>query len=256
MPPRPYIALEANYRQLLDNPPNVAILPWGATEAHNYHLPHGTDVYEATHLAHAAAKIAHEADAKIIVLPTIPFGNNEQQLDQVSTISFSTQTAHAILDDVARSLTAQGIDRLVIVNGHGGNEFKPIIRDIQNRYQMLIVRVNFFQLAPEVFQTTFDNPGDHADEMETSLLLHLEPDLVVMQNASDGTRNPFTVDGITQPGVWTPRPWSHTHPDTGCGDPSKATADKGQQYFNAISDSLAKLFIGLSKAQKGELPYL
>ena len=81
--PSPYIVYEANYRQLQDHRPNVAVLPWGATEAHNYHLPHGTDVIEAMTLAESAAATAHAAGAKVVVLPAIPFGNNAQQLDQV-----------------------------------------------------------------------------------------------------------------------------------------------------------------------------
>ena len=68
--------------------PKVAILPWGATEAHNYHLPYGTDVIEATRIAERAAELAHDRGASVIVLPTIPFGNDEQQLDQACTISF------------------------------------------------------------------------------------------------------------------------------------------------------------------------
>src|SRR5207253_4259144 len=93
---RPVVLLEASYRQLLDNKPNVAVLPWGATEAHNYHLPHGTDIIEATALAEQAAALATQRSAKIVVLPTIPFGNNAQQLDQVATISIQTATAAAI----------------------------------------------------------------------------------------------------------------------------------------------------------------
>src|SRR5580765_5740740 len=112
---RPFILLEANYRQLLDNKPNVAILPWGATEAHNYHLPHGTDVIEAATVAERGAAVAFEAGGKPLVLPAIPFGNNAQQLDQAATIHLSTPTAFAILLDVARSLKTQGIDRLVIL---------------------------------------------------------------------------------------------------------------------------------------------
>ena len=133
MPPRPFMLTEANYRQLLDDRPNVAVLGWGATEAHNYHLPHGTDVIEADAFAEHAAQLAHQRGARPIVLPTIPYGNDEQQLDQVATISITTTTAAAILDDVARSLTRQGIDRLLTVNAHGGNEFKPLVRDIQSR---------------------------------------------------------------------------------------------------------------------------
>src|SRR3954467_12508133 len=136
---RAFILHEATYRQLLDYKPNVAILPWGATEAHNYHLPHGTDVIEATTIAARAAEIAHERGAKPIVLPTIPFGNDEQQLDQVSTISITTRTAAAILRDVVRSMTRQGVDRILILNSHGGNEFKPLIRDLQGEFADALV---------------------------------------------------------------------------------------------------------------------
>src|SRR5262249_51094312 len=104
---RPFMLMEANYRQLLDYKPNVAVLPWGASEAHNYHRPHGTDVMEASEVAARAAEIAHGKGAKPIVLPTIPFGNNEQQLDQVATISITTRTAAAVLRDVVRSLSKQ-----------------------------------------------------------------------------------------------------------------------------------------------------
>ena len=67
--PRPYVLHEANYKQLLDYKPNVAVLPWGATEAHNYHLPHGTDVVQATEFAIDAARLAYAEGAKPIVLP-------------------------------------------------------------------------------------------------------------------------------------------------------------------------------------------
>src|SRR5256884_6719608 len=106
--PRHFILHEANYRQLRDYRPNLAVLPWGATEAHNYHLPHSTDVIEATTLAKRAAQLAYEAGAKPVVLPAIPFGNNAQQLDQVATIHIETNTALSILRDVARSLKNQG----------------------------------------------------------------------------------------------------------------------------------------------------
>ena len=69
MTPRKHVLLEANYRQLLDDRPNVAVLPWGATEAHNYHLPHGTDVFEAQllaeHAAGAATKLGQKTKRKM-----------------------------------------------------------------------------------------------------------------------------------------------------------------------------------------------
>jgi creatinine amidohydrolase len=256
MPSRPFILFEANYQQLKDYRPNVAVLPWGATEAHNYHLPHGTDVIEACAVAERGAELAHARGAKPIVLPAVPFGNDMQQLDQVATISISTATASAILSDVVHSLTRQKIDRLVLVNGHGGNEFKPLIRDLQERFGVLIVLVNFFQLIPEVLKATFDDPGDHAGEMETSMVLHLRPQWVHMEQAGPGATNKFKVPGLQRPGVWTPRPWSATHPDTGCGDPSRATAAKGARYLEAVSASVADVLVAVSAANKGELPYV
>ena len=257
MPPRPFVLHEANYRQLQQHRPNVAILPWGATEAHNYHLPHGTDVVEATTLAESAAADATGRGAKVVVLPTIPFGNNAQQLDQVATISIRTTTAAAILYDVAHSLTAQGIDRLVLLNAHGGNEFKPIVRDTQAKHRMLIAVINFWQMSPKLVTEVFDDPGDHAGELETSFLLHVRPDWVApLAEAGDGRTIPFKLAGLKKSGVWTPRPWSASHPDTGCGNPSKATAEKGRRYFEAISREVADVLVELSSAKKGDLPYV
>lgn len=256
MLPRPYLLSEANHRQLTESPPKVAILPWGATEAHNRHLPYATDIIEATRIAERSAELAFARGAAVAVLPTIPFGNNEQQLDQACTISIRTATALAILTDVARSLVRQKIDRLLIVNGHGGNQFQPLVRDVQSEHKLLIVVANFYDMAPDVKQALFKKPGDHADELETSLLLHLCPELVELAQAGPGNRNSFTIKSLNQPGVWTPRPWSHSHPDTGSGDPSLATAEKGRLYFDALTAALTEVIVNLASATKGQLPYV
>ena len=89
---------------------------------------------------------------------------------------------------LSHSLQKQNIHKLVILNGHGGNEFKPLVRDLQAKTGMFIVVVNFWQLIPDVVNEIFtpgyspgsdasNGPGDHAGELETALLLHLTPDL-------------------------------------------------------------------------------
>jgi creatinine amidohydrolase len=256
MPPRHFVLHEANYRQLLDHRPNVAVLPWGATEAHNYHLPHGTDVIEATTLAERSAEEATRRGARVVILPTIPFGNNAQQLDQVATISIQTTTAAAILSDVAHSLTSQGIDRLVLLNAHGGNEFKPIVRDVQARYRMLVAVINFWQMSPQAVSEIFAEAGDHAGELETSFLMHVRPEWVALGQAGEGKAVPFKLASLKKPGVWTPRPWSATHPDTGSGNSAQSTAEKGRRYVEAISGEIAEVLVELSRAKKGELPYV
>lgn len=257
MLPRPYVLSEANYRQLLDDPPNLAVLPWGATEAHNYHLPHGTDNIEITTVGERAAQLAHERGAKVILLPTVPFGNDAAQLDgQVATIHLGTAAATAILRDVVISLKHQGIDRLLLLNGHGGHNFQPLIRDAQLEFGILIVLVDFWAVAPEASKELFENPGDHANEFETSLMLSIAPDLVQMEQAGPGEHRPWGIEAMNQPGVWTPRPWSKVHPDTGSGDPSRATAKKGERWLSAATEALSNVMLGLSKAQKGDMPYV
>lgn len=249
--PSPTLSLlDATYPRLRAFAPTVAVLPWGATEAHGGHLPHGTDVYEASAIAARAAELAHLQGARPVVLPTIPFGNDEQQLDQVATISITTPTAAALLRDVVHSLLRQRIFRLAILNGHGGNEFKPIVRDIFGAHpEMRMVVMNFWQLAqyphdPRVAH----NPGDHADEMETSLMLHVAPHLVRLEDRGDGRRQATWVDAITRPGAWTPRPWSLCHPDTGSGDASYASPEKGRAFFDQVTAAAADVIVALARA--------
>jgi len=254
--PRPYLLREANYRQLVDRRPNVAVLPWGATEAHGGHLPYATDVLQAEAFAASAAAIATGRGASPVVLPAVPFGNNAQQLDQAATCHLSSSTAFSLLRDVVLSMRSQRIDRVLIVNSHGGNEFRPAVRDLCRETGSLIVVADFFRMCPELRAGLFATPGDHADEMETSLMMHLVPHLVVMDQAGRGERRGFSVGGIEQPGVWTPRPWSAIHPDTGSGDPRGASAEKGKEYFDAVSEAIAEVITGLSTARPGDLPYL
>ncbi len=248
--PRAHLLFEANYRQLLDSKPNVALLPWGASEAHNYHLPHGTDIIEATAVAERAAELAVERGGRVIVLPTIPYGNNAQQQDQVATIHLSTTATLAILHDVVMSLKRQGIDRLVLVNGHGGNDFKPMVRDLMLECSATIIVVDFWKILPDAMARIFavEGPGDHAGAMETSLLLHLRPELVVLNQAGNGATEAWWLGPLLQHGAWSPRPWSLVHPDTGCGDPAAATAAKGAEYFAAITTAVADLLVEFSSA--------
>ena len=103
--PRPYILFEANYRQLREHRPNVAVLPWGATEAHNYHLPYATDNIECDHVAAESARRAWEAGARVVVLPTVPFGVQTGQLDIPLCLNLNPSTQAAIPSPASVSAT-------------------------------------------------------------------------------------------------------------------------------------------------------
>ena len=244
------------YPQLKSDPPNIVILPWGATEAHNNHLPYASDVIEAVAFAEESAQRAQDMGARVVVLPVLPFGNNAQHLDQSVTIHINTTTAYSLLRDIVDSLISQKIDRLLIVNSHGGNNFKPIVRDLQKEFPILIIVADILEMVPESVQELFDSPGDHAGELETSLMMYLSSGKIDTKVAGAGKKNQFEISGLDQPGIWTPRPWHHIHPDTGSGNPAGASIEKGEKYFDLVCEALSKTIFGLSSAQKGDLPYI
>ena len=254
---RPHVLHETNYRALQELKPNVAVLPWGATEAHNYHLPYGTDVIEASSLSEAAVARANAEGARCIVLPAVPFGINHSQLYQVATITMRAATQQQVLYDVADSLVRQGIERLVLLNFHGGNEFKSMIRDIMFELPIFIVQVQSFQLAPQK-KELLTHQGDHADEFETALLLHLTPEWVrPLEEAGDGAATPSKLPALSKtPGVWSTRDWQTLTADTGVGDPRQATAEQGGKLFSLLVEALAPVLVELSAAQEGDFPFV
>ncbi|KEO75315.1 creatininase family protein [Anditalea andensis] len=243
---RPYILSENNWKNLKEAQIELAILPWGATEAHNYHLPYGTDIIEADHLAAESARKAYEKGANIIVLPTIPFGVNTGQDDIYLDININPSTQLAILKDIITVLDRQGIHKLLIVNSHGGNDFKTALRELGLLFpNMFLTTCNWFQAMDK--EKYFDHKGDHADEMETSLILHLSPHLTLpLGEAGFGIEKKARIRAFNEGWAWKERKWSKISADTGVGNPKAATKEKGARFFADVTDKLALLYIELS----------
>lgn len=243
---RPYLLAESNWKDLRKANIELAILPWGATEAHNYHLPYGTDNFEAEAVATEAARIAHEAGSSIIVLPTIPFGVNTGQADIFLDMNLNPSTQLAIVKDITEVLHRQKVRKLLILNSHGGNDFKTILREVGLLYpDMFFSACNWFRSLDK--KNYFEKEGDHADEMETSLIMHLHPHLVrPLEEAGSGEERQSLVTGIREGWAWSERKWSRVTKDTGIGDPSLASAEKGEKYFKDVTEKVAKLFIELA----------
>jgi creatinine amidohydrolase len=129
MPGRPYVLNETTWKTVKETPYEVAILPWGATEAHNYHLPYGTDTIQCDRIAAESARLAWERGARVVVLPTVPFGVNTSQLDIELCLNMNPSTQAALLADLVHALAGQGIHKLVVLNGHGANDFRQMIRE-------------------------------------------------------------------------------------------------------------------------------
>ena len=216
----------------------TAILPWGALEPHNRHLPYFTDCLLAQAVSLDAAAKAHYP---VAVLPPVWLGQqNPSQTDFACCIHTSTETQKAILRDVVRSLRGQGFDKLLIVNGHGGNTFKGLIRDLAFDFpDFTLLSSDWY--AVENPRQYFEEAGEHADEMETSVLMHYRPELVDLAKAGDGAAKAFVVEELNKKTAWLPRRWTSVTSDTGIGDPRKASAAKGAKFAEAVSSRLARL---------------
>jgi creatinine amidohydrolase len=251
--PRPYILAETNWKAVRETTFDVAVLPWGATEAHNYHLPYATDVIQCDHIAAESARLAWERGTRVSVLPTIPFGVQTGQLDIPFCMNLNPSTQLLVLRDLARALEGQGVRRLVILNGHGGNDFKSIVRDLQPQVpDIFLCTINWWSCVDA--RPYFAQPGDHAGELETSLLLHVAPQLVLpLAEAGEGRERRSRVAGLREGWAWAPRQWTQVTDDTGVGDPSAATAEKGATFFRAVTDRIAGFLVELAAADLDHL---
>ena len=250
---RPYILGDVKWPTPRDEPYEVLILPWGATEAHNYHLPYATDTIQCDVVAAESARRAWDEGARVAVLPTVPFGVNTGQLDIPLCLNLMPSTQAAILRDLIDVARRAGVRKFVVLNGHGGNTFKPMLRELGAAFpEMLLCSVDWYRAADS--SAYFDEPGDHAGEMETSVILHATPQLVrPLGEAGDGAEKRFKLAGLRDGWAWAERRWTKITADTGVGNPSAATAEKGAAFVNAVSAAIAEFLIGLAATDPDDL---
>lgn len=252
MPTRPYILGETTWSTVREAAYEVAVLPWGATEAHNLHLPYATDNIQCEHLAAEAARLAWEAGARIAVLPVLPFGVQTGQLDIPFCLNLNPSTQLAVLRDLAQSLDGHGIRKLVILNGHGGNDFRWMIRELQPQVRVFLCAANWYQVVDA--GDYFEDLGDHAGEMETSIMLHVAPSLVrPLSDAGDGAERHFRIAAFREGWAWAPRQWTRVSDDTGIGNPRAASRDKGERYTAAVVERLSEFLIDIAAADPADL---
>lgn len=125
---------------------------------------------------------------------------------------------------------------MVILGGHGGNNFKGMIRDLAVTYpDFLIMATDWFSIIPTkgYFEADID---DHAGESETSAMMYYHPELVNLAEAGDGASRPFAIASLNEKVAWTPRHWDKATVDSGVGNPKKASAERE----NAISSRLSR----------------
>ena len=252
MTTRPYILAESTWKTVEATPYDVAILPWGATEAHNYHLPYATDSIQCDALAAESARLAWQRGARITVLPCVPFGVNTGQLDIKLCLNMNPATQAALLADLVHAIEGQGIRKLVIFNGHGGNDFRQMIRELQARTSVFLTTLNWYKVGDP--RSIFSDHGDHAGELETSVMMHVAPSLVCpLSEAGAGEEKRWRIAALRNGWAWAPRRWTEISADTGVGNPALSSAEKGAQYSAEVAGHVADFLVELAAADVKDL---
>jgi len=249
---RPWVLAESVWPTVREAQYEVVVLPWGATEAHNTHLPYATDVVEAREVAHEAASRAWARGARVVVLPPVPFGVNTGQLAVPYCLNLNPSTQLAVLRDLVRAVEPHGARKFVVVNGHGGNDFKPLLRELQPQTSLFLSLVNWWTVLDA--GRYFAEPGDHAGALETSVMLHLAPGEVrPLAEAGTGASRPWRIAALREGWAWAQRDWPSATVDTGVGNPAGATVEAGKRFVNDASDRLADYLVELAAADPSKL---
>jgi creatinine amidohydrolase len=254
---QPWKLSECNYAHVRDHTYEVAVLPLGATEPHNLHLPYGTDTLEADAIGDRICQAAHERGAKVVLLPTIPYGTETNQREFPLSMNVNPSTLGAVITDLVDSLVQHGIRKIVLLNSHGGNELKPLLRELYGRTPAALFLCNWYRVADDIYREIFDQPEDHAGEMETSLALAYFPELVARDAdgtlaADDGATSATRFEAVNRGWVSITRPWHLLTTNSGSGDPSAATAEKGHRLMEVLIERLGTFLAELSESTLDE----
>ena len=260
---REWILTEVNYGYVKDHPYDVAVQPMGATEPHNFHLPYGTDVFEADEIGSRICEAAFKKGARVVMLPTIPYGTDTNQMEFPLAMNLNPSTLALVIRDIVDSLAKHGIHKLVLLNSHGGNEFKPVLRELYGKTPVHIFLCNWYGGASaDVQAEIFDEPGDHAGEMETALALAYFADLVATDpktgklTADDGAFNQTRFEAVNKGWVSITRPWHLLTKNSGVGNPHAATAEKGRKMMEVLVERLSAFLVELAASPVDErFPY-
>jgi creatinine amidohydrolase/Fe(II)-dependent formamide hydrolase-like protein len=222
---------------------DTALLPVGATEQHGPHLPLDTDAWDADHLCRLVAEAC--SDPRPLVLPLVPYGVSYHHDDFPGTLSLAPETLAQVVYEIGMAAARQGIRKLIIVNGHGGNApTLGLAAQKINRDAKIFTCVDTGESSDADIAKLIETPGDvHAGEIETSTSLATRPHLVDLDRArpdvpafsnryldfSTGHSVPWFAETrrLSRSGVM--------------GDPGKATADKGERIWKIMVDNLVDL---------------
>ena len=237
----------------------VAVLPIGACEVHAMHLPFGNDAFHVSAIARLSAERASQDGARILVLPTIPFGCDQNLMEFPYTVGLQPTTIIKIFADLIGGLARHGLRKVLLLNGHGGNPgaLEAASRELYGRHGVFIARLNWYEAVSDVMAEVQETDEvEHADEIETSYALALYPEHVNMDAAVPAPSRPSRLALLQKYGGRFCRPWHLFTRNGGVGDPTKATREKGEKIVAAAVERIAAILVELAEAEYDEkFPY-
>jgi creatinine amidohydrolase len=257
----PWKLAATNYGTVKDLHYEVAVLPLGATEPHNLHLPYGSDTLEGDLVGEKACEAAWQRGAKVVLLPTVPYGTDTNQMRFPLAMNLNPSTLARVIGDLVDSLVQHNILKIVLLNSHGGNEVKSVLRELYGRTPARLFLCNWTAVIADVYAEIFQERDDHAGEMETSFALAWFPQLVARRPdgtlaADEGRMADTRFEAVNRGWVSITRPWHLLTTNAGAGNPHAATAEKGRRMTEVLVQRLATFLVELSAARLDErFPY-
>jgi len=249
----PWKLAELTYGRVKDAPPyQVAVLPLGATEPHNLHLPYGTDTIQVEIIGSRACELAAARGARPLLLPAIPYGSETNLMDFPLTMNLNPSTLGRVITDLVDSLARHGIQKLLLLNGHGGNNLKWLLRELHLSTPVHLFLCDWFKVGSDVYNSIFEKAEDHAGEMETSMGLAYFPNLVKLDEADAGATRKSRFEAVSQGWVQLSRPWRQLTTNSGSGDPRAATPEKGKAYAERCAERIGEFLVELAASPLDE----
>jgi creatinine amidohydrolase len=236
------------FERAVEQSQGVCLLPLGVLEYHGPHLPLGTDILRAHHMACDVAAVE-----PAVVFPAVPFTMNLEAKIYPGSVAVRERVAHDLLENICDEIGRNGLRKIIIFSGHGGNKwFLPhfVMSLLDKNKNYIPYFLNNRGVDPQavggymdfsVFRATFTSETfGHADEWEASELLHIRPDLVHLEAV--GEREWPAEDRLDHlPHTYTPMDWFSRQPDLTRGAPGQATAEKGRIFWEHQVESLAAI---------------
>ena len=241
---RPWILVENTLDDMRKLKPEVAVYPVGAVEPHGLHLPYGSDFFQAAHVAEESCRRAYEMGARVVALPALPYGTNRQSFGFPFAMNIDPSVQLAVLRNIIESLEHSGVNKLVILNSHGGNDYKPMLRELSGTMKLFVCAIDWWRMSDML--KLWSKPDDHSGVMETSVNLFINPQWVRVEKAADGATAPIRFDALRTGYARFCRTWHHLTKSSASGDPSGATAEAGRKFVEAALDRISRFLKELS----------